>query len=133
MNGSEPFTIEQFWKNVSQGRLMAGKCKKCGKTLFPPRPSCDSCLSRDFEWIEIPPIGKLKTYTVIHVAPQQFQAIAPYAVGIIEFEDGLKIPGMIKGVTLEKLKIGMPLTIEFEACVSSNQWPQWPRYNFTPL
>jgi uncharacterized OB-fold protein len=132
MSEQTQFTIEQLCKFMSQGKLVGGKCKKCGKVHFPPRPLCDDCLSKEFEWIDISPRGKLLTYTVIHVAPAQFQSIAPYAVGIVQLEKGVKIPGMIKNVAPEQLKIGMELTIDFEACVATQQWPQWPRYHFKP-
>ena len=128
-----PFTIEQFYKFLAQGKLMAGKCLKCGKIHLPPRPLCDKCFSQKFTWTPVPSKGKLLTYTVIHVAPQQFQDMAPYAVGIIQLENGLKIPGMISSVTQEQLKIGMYLTIDFGACNTTQQWPQWPRYCFKPL
>ena len=133
MTDEPPFTIEQFCKNAGQGKLLGGKCRKCGKIQFPPRPICDNCLSRDFEWTEIPAKGKLLTYTVIHVAPTQFQQMAPYAVGIIQLDNGLRLPGMIKDVTPDKIGINMTLKIEFEACWPTTQWPQWPRYYFKPL
>ena len=79
-------------------KLMAARCLKCGKIHLPPRPLCDNCFSQDFEWISVSGKGKLLTYTVISVAPQQFQALTPYAVGIVELESGLKIPGMINGL-----------------------------------
>jgi uncharacterized OB-fold protein len=132
MSGQEQFTIEQLYKCMSQGKLMGGRCKKCGKIHFPPRPLCDSCLSKEFEWTEIPKKGKLLTYTIIHIAPTQFQAMAPYAMGIIQMENGLKVPGMIKEVLLDQIKIGMPLTLVFEACIATQQWPQWPKYYFKP-
>jgi uncharacterized OB-fold protein len=132
MSTVEPFTIEQFYKFISQGKLMAGKCMKCGKTHMPPRPLCDNCYSQQFSWIEVSGRGKLLTYTIIHVAPQQFQALTPYAVGIVELENGLKIPGMIQEIKQEQLKIGMELTLDFGMC-SAPQWPQWPRYCFKPL
>jgi uncharacterized OB-fold protein len=127
------FTIEQFCKNISQGKILGGKCKKCGKIHFPPRPICDVCFSKEFEWTEIPNKGKVLTYTVIYVAPTQFQASAPYIVGIVQLDEGLKIPGMIKDVTPDKLKIGLPVSMVFEACGTSMQWPQWPRYYFKPV
>jgi uncharacterized OB-fold protein len=127
-----PFTIEQFYKYVLQGKLMAGKCKKCGKVHLPPRPLCDNCYSRDFEWVEIPGKGKLLTYTIIHVAPAQFQSMAPYAVGIVQLGNGLKIPGMISGAALDQIQIGMDLVIDFGTCSTTQQWPQWPRYCFKP-
>ena len=79
---------------------------------------CDNCFSQDFEWVNVSGKGKLVTYTVIHVAPQQFQALTPYAVGIVELENGLKIPGMIQGTTQEHLKIGMDLMLDFGTCSS---------------
>ena len=129
----QPFTIEQFYKFLAQKRLMAGKCQKCGKIHLPPRPLCDNCYSQQFEWTEIAGKGKLLTYTVIHVAPAQFQPLAPYAVGIVQLAGSLKIPGMISGVSHEKLKVGMDLTIDFASCATGQTWPQWPRYCFKPV
>jgi uncharacterized OB-fold protein len=132
MSTQEPFTIEQFYKFLSQGKLMAGKCQKCGKIHMPPRPLCDNCYSQQFSWIQVPGKGKLLTYTIIHVAPHHFQALTPYAVGIVELENGLKIPGMIQDIEQERLKIGMELTLDFGTCNQPQQWPVWPRYCFKP-
>lgn len=132
MSEQMPFTIEQFYKWASQGKVMGGKCSKCGDIQFPPRPLCSNCLSTEFEWTEIPTKAKLLTYTVIHVAPTQFQSMAPYAVGIVQLENGSKLPGIIKNVALEQIAIGMPLAMEFEACATTGQWPPWPRYHFRP-
>lgn len=132
MSQTEPFTIEQLCKYMTQHKLMAARCMKCGKTHFPPRPMCTECYSKDLEWTELPTKGRLLTYTVIHIAPAQFQTLAPYAEGIVELENGLRVPGMIKDVSTDQMKIGMPLTIEFEDCKPTTQWPQWPRYHFKP-
>ncbi len=130
MSTTEAFTIEQFYKFMAQGKLMAGKCSKCGKIHLPPRPLCDNCYSQAFTWMQVSGKGKLLTYTIIHVAPAQFQALAPYAVGIVELEGGLKIPGMINGASKEELKIGMELTLDFGTCNTAQTWPQWQRYCF---
>lgn len=129
---AEPFTIEQFYKFMQQNKLMAGKCRKCDKIHLPPRPLCDNCFSQDFEWVEVSGKGKLLTYTVIHIAPAQFQALAPYAVGIVQLENGLRLPGMINGIENNKLAIGMSLIIDFGTCTTSQTWPQWSRYCFKP-
>jgi uncharacterized OB-fold protein len=132
MSANEPFTIEQFYKFLQQGKLLAGKCLKCGKIHLPPRPLCDNCYSKEFEWVTVSGKGKLITYTVINIAPQQFQDLTPYSVGIIQLENGLKIPGMVQGIPQEQLKIGMPLLLEFGSCSTPQKWPQWPRYCFKP-
>jgi hypothetical protein len=130
MSSQDPFTIEQFYKFHGQQKLMAGKCQKCGKLHLPPRPLCDNCFSQEFEWVEVSGKCKLLAYTVICVAAQQFQALTPYAVGIAQLENGLKIPGMIQGLKQEQLKIGMELTVDFGSCNTTQAWPQWQRYCF---
>jgi uncharacterized OB-fold protein len=132
MSEQAPFTIDQFYKHIKQGKLLGGKCKKCGKVHLPPRPLCDNCYSKEFEWIEVPTKGKLLTYTVIHIAPTQFQSMAPYAMGIVQLENGFKMPGMIRDVKPEQIEIGMSLTVDFGTCQATQPWPQWPRYYFKP-
>lgn len=132
MNEKSPFTIEQFYKYVNQGRLMGGKCQNCGKIYLPPRPLCVKCFSREFEWTPIPSRGKVVTYTVIHVAPPQFKNMVPYIVGVIKLEDGTKMPGMIRGVDRGQLKVGLDVKMKFDESQVQQKWPRWPRYYFVP-
>ena len=128
----DAFTIDNFYKFIENGKLMAAECNKCGKLLVPPRPICSACLSKDLKWRELRKQGKLLTYTVIHVSPKSFQQQTPYPVGIVELEDGGQLPGMIKGVELDKVKIGISLTLDVEHEADPEKWPQWPRYYFKP-
>jgi hypothetical protein len=111
---------------------MAAKCSECGAVLLPPKQICTKCLSTNLKWIELDGAGKLLSYTIIHVAPEQFQSMAPYAVGIVELKKGLRLPGMIRNVNPEEIKIGMNLKIDFDSSTSS-QWPAWTRYFFRLL
>ena len=126
-----PFTIEQFYKFIAEKKLMAVKCKNCGSTLLPPRPMCTNCFSNELEWTQLDTKGRLITYTVIHIAPEQFQPIAPYGYGIIQLEKGLRLPGMIKDIEHEKIEVGLELEVDFDTNVSDS-WPHWPRYFFRP-
>ena len=126
-----PFTLESFYKLVGQRKLMAAKCRKCGSLNAPPRPLCKQCFGNDFDWVELRNKGKLLTYTVIHVSPKQFEPLIPYAVGVVRLEDGVQLPGMIRGVDPDKLRVGMDLTVDFDTTLPA-QWPTWPRYYFKP-
>jgi len=128
---THPFTIESFYKFVSEEKLMAAKCSKCGTMLLPPRPMCTKCFSTDFEWVKLSGKGKLLSYTVIHISPPQFESMAPYVVGIVNLEEGLHLPGMIRGVEPEKIRVGMTLKVDFDTSMPA-QWPLWPRYFFKP-
>ena len=135
MSEAPQFTIEQFYNFMNEGKVMGAKCRNCGKIMLPPRPICMQCYSENLEWIEIGKRGRLLTYTIIHVAPPQFQHLTPYAVGIVELENGLKLPGMIKNVDFDKIKIGMELEIEVEPVRKEEEqqkWPAWPKYYYKP-
>lgn len=121
--------VENFYRFCAEGRLMAVRCSKCNAIITPPRSICPKCTGTESEWVELKRRGKLLTYTIIHFPPSQFQALAPYAVGILKLEEGPKLPGMIKNVKLEDLRIGMDLAVDFEA-TSPKEWPKWPRYFF---
>ena len=130
---AEPFAIDRFYKFLDQHKLMASKCLKCKKINLPPRPLCDNCLSQEFEWVEISGKGKLVTYTVIHVSSEKFQALTPYVAGIVELDNGLRLPGMINGLKPEELKVGAELTLDFGSCSTAQAWPKWSRYCFKPV
>jgi len=134
MTEAQPvFGIESFYKFVGEGKLMGAKCNKCGEVMLPPRPICTNCYSKDLQWIELKGSGKLLTYTVIHVAPKQFEGLAPYPVGIVKLDEGPQLLGMIRNIEPDKLKIGMELTIDFEKPSSTQtQWPTWSKYYFKP-
>jgi uncharacterized OB-fold protein len=94
-------------------RLEAAKCKKCGKRYYPPRLICAECGSRKFETYVLPEEAKLVTFTVIRTPASQFADIAPYAMGIAKFDDGLQLMGQIADCDLNKLKVGMKVRLEF--------------------
>jgi uncharacterized OB-fold protein len=124
-----PPTIESFYRFCAEKKLMGVRCAKCNKITVPPRIICSHCGSTDLSWAQLPNRGRLVTYTVIHVAPPQFEALAPYAIGVVEFTEGARLPGMVRNISFGHLKIGMELQTEFETQVPK-EWPQWPRYFF---
>ena len=130
-NGEILPVVENFYRYCGQRKLMAIKCIACQAILWPPRTICPKCFQDKFEWLQLQGNGQLLTYTIIHFPPTQFQAIAPYAVGIVKLNEGPQLPGMIRNVKHEDLKIGMKLQTDFESGVFK-EWPRWPRYFFTP-
>jgi len=131
MSETPSFCVESFYKFVGEGKIMAAKCNKCGALHLPPKPVCTNCYSTDLKWVPMSGKGKLLTYTVIHVAPKQFEKLTPYPVGIVKLDEGPQLLGMLRNVEQGQLKIGMPLTVEFEkSSTAPTQWPTWPRYYF---
>ncbi|UCD58107.1 MAG: Zn-ribbon domain-containing OB-fold protein [Candidatus Hydrogenedentota bacterium] len=102
------------WRAYPQTyRLEAGRCKKCGKVSFPPRLICNKCQGREFEHFEMRRTGKVVTHTVIRTPADEFSGEAPFAVGIIEMDDGARLTTQIADVSFEEIEIGMPVKLEF--------------------
>jgi len=103
-----------YWREMPQlYRMEAGKCKACGKIFYPPRLICSECRAREFETVVLPLEGTLVTHTVIRVAPSRFTDQAPYAVGIMELEGGVRIMAQVVDCDPDSLEIGTKLKLEF--------------------
>ena len=107
-------TPSRYWREVPQRyRLEANTCKSCGIKFFPPRQICPECGNKNLEPDKLAEKGKILTYTIIRVPPHQFVDQAPFAVGIVALEDGVKLTGQIVDCDFEDLKIGKEVKIEF--------------------
>ncbi|MEW5902153.1 MAG: Zn-ribbon domain-containing OB-fold protein [Acidobacteriota bacterium] len=107
-------TPSRYWREIPQRyRLEAAKCQNCGFIAFPPRIVCPRCQSRKFEIIILANAGKIVTYTIIRVPPHPFADQAPYAVGIIELDDGVRLTAQVVDCAFEDLKVGQRVKVEF--------------------
>jgi len=83
------------------------KCKNCGKIQYSDHVRCLNCRNTTFDIIKSSGDCKLLTYTVLKAPPAEYQDKKAYALGVIEFSNGIRALGQI--TTTENLKIGMKL------------------------
>ncbi len=103
-----------YFREIPQRyRLEAGRCKRCGKVYFPPRTYCGECKSKEFETIKLSDTGKILTYTVIRVGPSKFSQETPYAVAIVEVNDGVRLTMQVADIDVNKVEIGQNVRIIF--------------------
>ncbi len=101
-----------FVEYLSQGKFMATMCKQCEKKFFPPRLDCPDCMNSDINWFEVKSKGKLFTFSVVNYGPLGFENDAPYTLGIVGFEEGVRVLARIsKKVNPEDIKVGMELKV----------------------
>ena len=89
---SEPFAVEREFirgaltKPLSpDSRLLASKCKKCGKLHFPPQRLCSSCFS--WEEMEETPLsrhGKIFSWTVSYM-------MGEHPIGYVDLPEGIRV------------------------------------------
>ncbi len=106
--------VPKHWREIPKRyRMEAGKCTKCAKILFPARLVCPFCGNKEFDKINLSGKGKLLTYTIIRTAPEGFEDFTPYAIGIVELKEGVKVMGQITDCNPETLKTGDQLVAKF--------------------
>lgn len=104
----------RYFREIPQRyRLEASRCKKCGMIYFPPRIHCKECKSNEFETIKLSDTGTLLTYTIIRIGPSNFSKETPYAVGIVELNDGVKLTTQLADADLDKIEIGQKVRLIF--------------------
>ena len=103
-------TVARFWRKIPQRyNLIGTKCEVCGHTFFPGRAICPHC-RRDGKMTEIQFSGKGKvlTYSVIYSSADQYAAMKPYVLAIVELEEGTRLTTHIV-CEPDEVYIGMPV------------------------
>ncbi len=92
---------------------------------FYPRSLCATCAG-DTEWVSASGRGKLYTYTVIRQnRSEAFAPLSPYAVGIVELDEGVRMMSNIVDCDVEELRVGMPLEVLILRAADDVGLPFW--------
>ncbi|MFF3875955.1 bifunctional MaoC family dehydratase N-terminal/OB-fold nucleic acid binding domain-containing protein [Streptomyces sp. NPDC001978] len=101
-----------FWEGVNQHRLLIQRCTDCRTLRHPWLPGCNSCGGLEWDTVEASGEGTVHSYVVMHHPP--FPAFdPPYAVGLIELAEGVRMVSNVVGVPYDKVRIGLPVRVEF--------------------
>ncbi|WP_261801767.1 bifunctional MaoC family dehydratase N-terminal/OB-fold nucleic acid binding domain-containing protein [Streptomyces sp. ISID311] len=102
-----------FWDGVARHRLLIQRCTGCRTLRFPWLPGCSRCGSPEWDTVEASGAGTVFSYVVLHHPP--FPAFdPPYAVGLIELAEGVRMVSNIVGVPYNQVRIGMPVRLAFQ-------------------
>ncbi|BDZ69998.1 Zn-ribbon domain-containing OB-fold protein [Methanobacterium petrolearium] len=107
--------IVRGWRHIPQRyNLIGSKCLQCGEVFFPMRVICPKCRRKGkLEDIKFSGNGKIHSYSVIHTPTDEFKNISPYAVAIIELEEGAKITSQIVDCNIDDVEIGQDVELVF--------------------
>lgn len=112
----------RVWREQPQRyRMIANRCTRTGKVFFPPRIVAPGNLNAEFEEVQLSGKGKVVTFTVIRVAPTPYADLAPYALAVIETEEGVRLTAQVSDLPVEQVKIGMSVDFEFRRLFEDNE------------
>ena len=104
--------VNDFMDHLEEGKITGTKCKRCGKTYFPPRADCYSCLNSEMEWFEVSGSGKLLSFSKLQYAPIGFEGDLPYTIALLDYGDYKVFGRPDPSIPYKKLSVGMKMKTE---------------------
>lgn len=92
-----PFIIQNIRLKIGVNKLTLEwkKCENCGFLQHPTHLRCLNCKNQSFLPVKAKGDGRLITYTRLTALPAEFRHKSSYILGIVEFENGVKMLGQI--------------------------------------
>ncbi|MFB6079866.1 MAG: Zn-ribbon domain-containing OB-fold protein [Haloferacaceae archaeon] len=83
-----------------------------GHGSLPPRRVCPRCGGTLTER-DLPPGGRVETYTVVHVGTPDFEGQTPYVTAVADFGE-VSLTGLVRGVDPGDVAVGMAVGVDVE-------------------
>ena len=107
--------MRPFWEAARRHQLVVQRCRGCGTPRFPARDICSRCLSREADWAAVSGRGTVFSHAVMHqVYHPGFAAEVPYAVIVVELEEGVRMLSNLVGCPVGDITPGMSVEAVFE-------------------
>ena len=130
MANGVPFWEGIFEEDAGGGRLLGNKCKSCGKIYFPKAQFCFDCFDKGMEEVGLSRRGKLYSYTIGRMASTHFRP--PYAVGLIDLPEGVRVFAPLIMTEDETYTMGMEMELVIEELWRENH-NEIIGYKFKPM
>lgn len=103
------------WRHIQQRyNIIGSKCTNCGRVFFPSRIICPDCRRKgNVEDFQFSGKGKIHTFSVVRSPIDEFKKLSPYAVAIIELEEGARLTAQLVDCDVDKIEIGDPVEMVF--------------------
>jgi uncharacterized OB-fold protein len=106
---------QPFWQGCKKHQLLLPRCVHCGFYWFPASVTCPKCLSLQWEWTPSRGKGKIYSFGVYHRVYQKgFEPEMPYAVALVQLDEGPRLVSNIIGCAPQELRCDTPVEVVFE-------------------
>ena len=117
--------------------LVGSRCRGCGTHYFPQSLSCRNpdCDDKTVEEALLGGCGRLHSWTIQHYQPPplfRIDTFAPYAIGLVEIEGGLRVMAMLTGCPLDQIRIDMPVELAVAPLYRDDAGREVVTYTYRP-
>lgn len=132
-----PVAEDLFRWSDDGATLVGSRCTGCGSHYFPKSLSCrnPACEDKHVEEVLMGRQGRLHSYTVQAYRPPALfpmEPFAPYAIGLVELPEGLRVMGMLTGCELDEIRIDMAVELTVEALYTDESGRDVLTYKYAP-
>jgi uncharacterized OB-fold protein len=106
--------LDPFFDGLAVCELRLPHCEQCRRVLQPGVRRCHGCFGQTLEWRAASGRGTLHSYVVVW-RPAHPSFDPPYAVCVVELEEGPRLVASITGVQDSELTVGMRLELSWDA------------------
>ena len=118
--GDDNVLTTEFFAHCAKGELRFQNCSDCGRWRHPPRYQCPGCGSRYWSWGLSSGRGRIFSWSVVHQARDPaFRDEVPYAVVIVEMEEGPRLVSRLLDLPLSEIRLDLPVTLAIETISDS--------------
>lgn len=131
MNDQAEIFMSDLFSMTPKPHLIAGRCKACGFFTFPKYLACPKCFSDDIEDAPLSPKGVLHSFTIVRRSLPDYPV--PYALGLVDFPEDVRVMAQIETGNPEELKIGMEMGITVGTIRKGKDGKDIKSYKFRPV
>jgi len=110
-----------YWQGLSEGKLLLQHCTVCKNVQFYQQAICRKCGSEHLEHRAASGRGTVHSFSVVHRAPGlAFKDDTPYAVLLVELEEGPRMVSSLIGADPLTVAFDMPVELVCEKRADEN-------------
>ncbi len=107
----------EFWAAAENGQLLLNACEDCKRPHWYPRALCPLCGSTRLRWMPASGRGTLYAFSTAR------KATPAYTLAYVKLDEGPTLMTNIVDASPESLKIGMPVTVQFQRAQEGRMMP----------
>jgi uncharacterized OB-fold protein len=105
---------EPYWQGAAAGELRYRRCGSCDAAIFYPRSLCTECGAPDPDWAVSSGAGTVYACSIVHRPPPAFKGKAPYAVLLVDLDEGFRMMGGLVESAPDAISIGDRVSVVFQ-------------------
>jgi uncharacterized OB-fold protein len=102
--------IGRYLTELKEGQLVGVHCRKCRRTVIPPRSFCEWCFRPMDDWVTLPDTGTVNTFSLCYVTWDMRRVEEPEISAVIDIDGTRPLVGimhMLNEVDPDDVQIGM--------------------------